>query len=349
MQISTDQPVAVRPGEELPIPALQQYLDGVVDIGIIQDVKQFPHGFSNLTYGLKTSTGDFILRRPPFGANIKSAHDMGREFQVLTLLKPHYPHVPQPVTICNNLEVMGAPFYVMSRLPGVILRAEHARKGIPPDLLKSLSQKLIDNLAALHAIDVHATGLIQLGKPDGYVQRQVEGWVARYKKAETKTIEEMDAVANWLHANIPVSGAPALLHNDYKYDNVVLHPQQLTEMVGVLDWEMATVGDPLMDLGATLAYWCEVGDAPITRLFNISWLPGNLSREEVIHRYAEVSGRDVSRISFYYAFGLFKNAVIAQQIYSRWKAGFTKDPRFGQLIEVVHALAKQAVHAIQKM
>lgn len=346
-EIAPDHPIAIRAGEELQLGPLQRFLNASTGIGTIQDVKQFPSGFSNLTYALKTTQGEYILRRPPFGANIKSAHDMGREFQVLTLLGPKYQKVPRPVALCNDLEVMGTPFYIMSRLPGVILRAQHALAGLPHDVLKSLSQQLIDNLVALHSIDVVGSGLIQLGKPDGYVQRQVDGWVARYKKAQTDLIKEMDSVANWIQTNIPTSGTPTFLHNDYKYDNIVFNPH-LTEIVGVLDWEMATVGDPLMDLGATLAYWCEAGDPPITRLFNISWLPGNLTRTELIARYAEQSRRDVCNINFYYAFGLFKNAVIAQQIYSRWKSGFTKDPRFGQLIEAVRALSKQAATVIQK-
>jgi aminoglycoside phosphotransferase (APT) family kinase protein len=343
-----DKPGDIRPGEELPLATLQKFLnERVPDVGTITRVQQFPSGFSNLTYGLSTTRGEFVLRRPPFGANIKSAHDMGREFQVLSLLQPHYPKIPQPIVLCQTEDVMGAPFYIMSRLSGIILRAQHAKAGLPAATFQKVSESLIDNLVGIHTINIESSGLIGLGKPDGYVQRQVDGWVTRYQKAATDSIDEMTQVANWFPKNIPVSQAACFLHNDYKYDNVVWDEQLIT-IQGVLDWEMATVGDPLMDVGAALAYWCEYTDAPITRLFNLSWLPGNLNRREFIDRYAVKSGRDVSHISFYYAFGLFKNAVIAQQIYARWKAGHTRDPRFGQLIEAVKALARQASAAIEK-
>ncbi len=346
--LSPDQPIPVRPGEELNATALQEFLNDHTDIGHIQEIRQFPSGFSNLTYALTTTAGEFILRRPPFGAKIKSAHDMGREFQVLTGLRPHFPRVPRPVVFTEDESVLGAPFYIMSRLPGVILRAHHARAGLAPTLLKALSENMVDQLVAIHAIDVQSSGLIHLGKPEGYVQRQVTGWVTRYEKSATDVIPEMDRVANWIQSHIPPSSPACFLHNDFKYDNVVLDARHLTEIVGVLDWEMATVGDPLMDLGATLAYWCEAEDAPITRMFNISWLPGNLTRQQVVERYREKSKRDVGNMAFYYAFGLFKNAVIAQQIYARWKAGYSSDPRFGSLIDAVKGLAAQAEHAIHK-
>lgn len=345
---SPDQPGAIRQGEDLNVVALQQFLDATTDLGTILHLRQFPSGFSNLTYAVTTQAGEFILRRPPFGAKIKSAHDMGREFQVLTLLRPFFPHVPRPVVFCNDETILGAPFYVMSRLSGVILRAGHAKAGFAPTLLKNLSENLIDQLAAIHAIDVEASGLMELGKPDGYVQRQVSGWVTRYEKSATDRIPEMNAVAAWIQTNLPPTSVPAFLHNDFKYDNVVLRADQLTEIIGILDWEMATVGDPLMDLGATLAYWCEATDPPITRMFNLSWLPGNLTREQVVARYAEKSGRNVSNMTFYYAFGLFKNAVIAQQIYARWKAGYSADSRFAHLLDAVQGLAKQAATAIEK-
>jgi aminoglycoside phosphotransferase (APT) family kinase protein len=348
-QLTPDEPGLVRAGEELPLAKLKDFIHAhAPEVGTINHVNQFPSGFSNLTYGLQTNRGEFILRRPPFGANIKSAHDMGREFQVLTLLKPHYSRIPQPMVLCQDESVVGAPFYVMTRLSGVILRAHHTNVNLAPSTLRTLSENLVDNLVQLHSIDIIKSGLVALGKPDGYVQRQVAGWIARYEKAATDAIGDMNAVAEWLPKNLPLTQAPGFLHNDYKYDNVVLDTHNLTNIIGVLDWEMATVGDPLMDVGAALAYWCEPTDAPITRLFNLTWLPGNLSRQEFIDRYARKSGRDVSRISFYYAFGLFKNAVIAQQIYARWKAGHTRDPRFGQLIHAVKSLAKQAAEAIEK-
>lgn len=348
--INTDTPVATRAGEELDTTALNAWLKTEANqVGEIQSISQFPGGFSNLTYCLQTNKGEFILRRPPFGANIKSAHDMGREFKVLSLLKPHYAKVPAPITYCESESVIGAPFYIMERLNGVILRAANAPKmNLAPELLRSTSEALIDNLVALHDLDIEATGLVQLGKPEGYVTRQVEGWIKRYYNAETDKIEAFDEAAKWLQQNVPVSSSPALLHNDYKYDNVVLNPNNLSEIIGVLDWEMSTVGDPLMDLGASLAYWSEPNDSKEIRFFNLTWLPGNLTKKEAAERYALKSGRNLDNILFYYVFGLLKNAVIVQQIYARWKQGHTQDPRFATLLPVVQALSRQAIDYLKK-
>lgn len=347
--LQTDIPVAVRDEEQIELGKLNDYLrKHTQDIGEVLTVEQFPGGFSNLTYCIKTADKEYVLRRPPFGANIKSAHDMGREFRVLSLLKPSYPLVPQPIVYCETEEVIGAPFYMMERINGVILRAATAPKlKLSADWYRILSEALVDNLVLLHALDIEATGLIQLGKPTGYVHRQVDGWSKRYFDAETDSIEDMNAVAGWLAANIPSEQPAAFIHNDYKYDNVVFHPQHHEKIIGVLDWEMATVGDPLMDLGATLAYWSDHADTNEVKYFNLTWLTGNLSRKEVVERYAANSGRDVSNIIFYYVFGLFKNAVIAQQIYARWKKGFTKDARFGALLPVIKGLAAKATVSLQ--
>jgi aminoglycoside phosphotransferase (APT) family kinase protein len=274
---------------------------------------------------------------------------MGREFRVLSLLKDHYDKIPQPFHYCENADVIGAPFYLMERINGVILRAANVPKmKLTPEILRKTSESLIDNLVALHALDIEKTGLDQLGKPEGYVQRQVEGWIKRYYNAETEKIETLDSLAEWMKLNQPQSGTPSLLHNDYKYDNVVLDPENLSDILGVLDWEMATVGDPLMDLGGTLAYWSEASDTDEVKFFNLTWLPGNLTRDEVVTRYAEKSGRDLSNILFYYIFGLYKNAVIAQQIYARWKQGHTKDPRFGGLLPIIKGLGIKAQIALEK-
>jgi aminoglycoside phosphotransferase (APT) family kinase protein len=350
MSTLIDQPAEARPHEVPDIIVLNQYIQSAApQIGTIRSILQFPSGYSNLTFCLNTTRGDFILRRPPVGANIKSAHDMGREYTVLSMLKNHYHKVPVPVLYCESNDVIGAPFYVMERLEGVILRATNAPKlGLTPQLYRKISEALVDNLVELHSLNIYQTGLHELGKPEGYVQRQVEGWIKRYYTAETDTLEHMDALASWIKNNQADSGQSAFLHNDYKYDNVILHPDDLTRIVGVLDWEMATVGDPLMDLGASLAYWSEAGDDPVLQSFNLTALPGNLTRKEVVDRYTAMSNRDVSNILFYYVFGLFKNAVIAQQIYARWKQGHSKDPRFGGLITVIRSLAKQGVESLEK-
>ncbi len=347
MQIN-DEARPVRPEESIDLGGLNAFLqENAPGIGDILEIRQFPGGFSNLTYSLRTANAEYVLRRPPHGANIKSAHDMGREFRVLSLLKDHYAKIPRPVVFCENEAVLGAPFYVMERVQGLILRAHTAPKmGLSPEQMRRSSEALIDNLADLHALDIEATGLAQLGKPEGYVQRQVEGWIKRYYQAQTDALPHMDAMAQWLPAHLPPEQAPAFLHNDYKYDNVLLNPDDLGDIRGVLDWEMSTVGDPLMDLGAALAYWSDADDAPAYRQFNLTWLPGCLTRQAVTERYATRSGRDVQHIGFYHAFGLFKNAVIAQQIYARWKAGHSQDARFGQLLPVIEALAGKAVGTV---
>lgn len=347
-QLTPDQPVAGREHEMPDVHKLNTYLKSIAPhFGEVLEINQFPSGYSNLTFCLKTATQEYILRRPPLGANIKSAHDMGREFMVLTRLKVHFEKIPSPIIYCEDESVIGAPFYIMQRLHGIILRASHAQQlKLSPEIFKSISEALVDTLVELHAIDIYKTGLDQLGKPEGYVQRQVEGWIKRYYAAETDSIEHMNQLADWLRQQQPSPQQPAFLHNDFKYDNVILDPNNLSNIIGVLDWEMATVGDPLMDLGASLAYWSEAGDNPVLQSFNLTVLPGNLTRKEVADRYATKSGRDVSGIHFYYVFGLFKNAVIAQQIYARWKQGFSKDPRFGGLIHVIKALAKQGVETL---
>ncbi|WP_461127937.1 phosphotransferase family protein [Spirosoma aerophilum] len=352
--ISPDRPQAVRSGEELDLVKLNTFLQARrPDIGTVLDVRQFAGGFSNLTYLLRTGDQELVLRKPPFGANIKGGHDMGREFRVLSLLTAHYTKIPEPVVFCETDDVLGAPFYIMTRISGVILRASMAPTlDLAPDKMRQLSQALVDNLVAIHHLDLEKTGLIQLGKPEGYVQRQVEGWIKRYRNAETDSILAMDQIGHWLLDNFPLEQPPAFLHNDYKFDNVVFATNEttgepLSVLTGVLDWEMATVGDPLMDLGATLAYWSEVGDSPAYKNFNLTWLPGNLTRQEVIQRYEEKSGRDLSHILFYYVFGLYKNAVIAQQIYARWKQGHSQDARFGHLLPMIMELAKKGADVLQ--
>ncbi len=347
--ITVDQPVAVRRGEEIDLEALNAYLtkQGILTVPVTE-ILQFPGGYSNLTYLLRTSNEEYILRRPPSGAAIKSAHDMGREFKVLSLLSSYYSKIPKPILNCESTEITGTPFYVMERLKGVILRPSNVKNlRIASDEMRRISEMLVDNLAALHSLDIHKTGLDQLGKPEGYILRQVEGWTKRYGTSQTDQIDEMEALSKWLMMNQPRETAPTLLHNDYKYDNVILQADNLPTIIGVLDWEMATVGDPWMDVGATLAYWAEASDDDLARVFNVSWLPGNLTRREVVTRYSEKSGRSMINPVFYYVFGLYKNAVIAQQIYARWKQGHTKDPRFGELIEVIHNLANRGAKAVE--
>jgi aminoglycoside phosphotransferase (APT) family kinase protein len=345
----------VRPGEELDQVVLQTYLnDQQTGVGIITNITQFPGGYSNLTYliqadGSTPGRGEYVLRRPPFGAkDIKGGHDMGREFRVLsTLQSAGYARIPRPVVFCEDEAVMGCPFYVMERVQGVILRGATAPKlGLSPDTMRHLSERLVDGLVELHALDIQQTGLIQLGKPEGYIRRQVDGWHKRYLASQTDDIPAMTNLARWLDQNLPAENPPTLLHNDFKYDNVVLSPD-LSDIRAVLDWEMCTVGDPMMDLGTSLSYWAEAVDDPFRKTFNLTWLPGNLTRQEFANRYAEQSGRDVSNILYYYVFGLFKNAVVIQQIYARYKKGLTQDERFAGLLMGVHALSRHGAVAVE--
>ncbi len=339
-------PQPVRPGEELPLPALGAYLQSRLGHAEPLSVRQFPGGYSNLTYLLRLGDHEYVLRRPPVGARVKSGHDMEREFNVLSALRPQYAKVPRPVLYCGDDGVIGAPFYLMERVDGLILRGNRP-SGFTADTptMRRLSEALVDNLADIHTLDVTRPEVAALGRPGGYVVRQVEGWTRRYGHARTDDLPEMDRVAAWLAGNPPPERYVGLVHNDYKYDNVVFAPGP-GEIRAVLDWEMATVGDPLMDLGTTLGYWAEPGDPAPLLGFGPTALPGNLTRRQVADRYAGRSGRDLGDVVFYYAFGLFKIGVIVQQIYYRYRQGLTQDPRFAGLIHVLRACAVQADRAI---
>jgi len=346
-----DRPTTVRHGEELDRAALAAYLTEQLPTysGELQ-IKQFPSGFSNLTYLLRLGHAELVLRRPPFGANIQSAHDMGREYRVLSGLRRVYAKVPQPLLYCEDTEIIGAPFYVMARVEGVILRAEPPQTiPLAPVLMRQLSLAAIDTLAELHGLDIAAAGLAELGRPAGYVDRQIRGWQRRYEAAQTDALPLLDEVSRWLAQQQPTTNEGTLIHNDFKYDNLVLDPTDLTKVVAVLDWEMCTLGDPLMDLGTMLGYWIEANDPPsLIAMFGLTALPGNLDRSELVTRYQEVSGRAISDPLFYYVYGLFKIAVIIQQIYHRYRQGNTDDTRFAQLDQVVHDCAYLAALALEK-
>jgi aminoglycoside phosphotransferase (APT) family kinase protein len=343
-----DKARTVREGEEINNPQFLSFLkERLADYPGKIKILQFPGGYSNLTYLIKKGSSEFVLRKPPLGANIKSAHDMGREFKVLSLLQRSYDKIPAPICFYEENDLLGAPFYMMERVKGLILRNKVPNGlSMTNDSFRKLSENTIDNLAKLHQIDIQATGLSDLGKPEGYVQRQVEGWIKRYFNAETDVIKAMNETAIWMQANIPPDATPTLIHNDYKYDNLVLDPESL-EIKALLDWEMATVGDPLMDLGTSLGYWAEQNDSPALKSFGLTGHEGNLNRQELVERYAKTSGRKAEHIVFYYVFGCFKIAVIAQQIYARFKKGLSRDPRFGGLIYVTNACAENAANAIR--
>ena len=340
----------IRQGEELDLAALDAYLiKAVPDLQGELVVEQFPGGFSNLTYLLRKGDTEMVLRRPPVGAQVKSGHDMGREHRVLSALHSVYP-APRPLAYCESDDVLGAPFYVMERRRGLIVRRTMPKplRG-RPELFQSMCESLIDGLADLHAVDYEAVGLGDLGRPEGYVQRQVEGWIRRWNKAKTSEVPEMDEIGRWLVDNMPADSGAAIVHNDYKFDNVMLDPDDPTRIIAVLDWEMCTLGDPLMDLGTTVAYWVQAGDDPMWRAmaFSPTTQPGALTRQQVVERYAERTGRDVSNMLYYYCFALLKIGVIVQQIFYRYHHGYTKDQRFSALDQVVAALSRIAVTSAQ--
>jgi len=343
-----DQPQNIRSGEELNVEQLEAYLkQQIPELHGTLQIQQFPSGYSNLTYCLQFGERELVLRRLPFGAKIRTAHDMAREYRILSGLIQTYPKVPRPLHYCDDESIIGAPFYVMERINGVILRAKlPAEMNLSPELMRRLSEVCIDNLAEIHQIDFTKAGLSELGKPEGYVERQIRGWTQRYQNARTDEIPEIERVIEWLNANLPPESGAALIHNDYKYDNLVLAPDDLSKIIAVLDWEMATIGDPLMDLGTTLGYWIEPDDPSEMKMFGLTHLSGNLNREQLARRYAEKSGREISNLVFYYVFGLFKIAVIVQQIYFRYRQGHTTDQRFVALIDVVRACGKMAASAV---
>ena len=343
----------VREGEGLDLETLAPFLARrLPELEGQIEVLQFPKGHSNLTYLLRIGGLELVLRRPPKGAKqIKAGHDMKREYTVLTHLRPVYPKVPRALLYCDEAESpLGVPFYLMERVPGVILR------NVPPEgyeltpaLMRRLSETFVDALVELHAIDPAAAHLEGFGKPEGYVQRQVEGWVERYQRAKTDALPQMDRLAGWMRDHLPPQQPGAILHNDFKYDNLVLDPADLTNVRAVLDWEMSTLGDPLADLGTSLAYWFEPSEAEAVAplALGLTTRPGNLTRDELVQRYAQKSGREVGHILFYYVSALYKVAVIAQQIYARYRQGLTHDERFKGLIEAVKLLANAANRAIE--
>jgi aminoglycoside phosphotransferase (APT) family kinase protein len=343
-----DDAAPVRAGEALDDVRLGEYLAShIPGLELPLRVRQFPSGFSNLSYLLTAASVELVLRRPPIGTRPKSGHDMCREFRVLSGLRAGFAECPKPLHYCADESVIGAPFYVVERIRGVILRRDYPL-GLEatPALVRAQQGALISVLARLHGLDYRLLGLADLGRPDGYAARQVRGWTDRYARAQTSDAPQAAEVVEWLAAHTPAdTGRAALIHNDYKLDNVVFDSRQPERLIGVLDWEMATIGDPLMDLGCSMAYWVEAGDGPemlATRMLPTQ-LPGSLSRVEVLGRYSEASGLAIKDFRFYRVFGLFRLAVIIQQIYYRYFHGQTKDGRFGALGPMAHVLVRQAL------
>ena len=341
-----DRPVEVRRGETLETTRLEPYLREKLGLEGDVEVLQYPSGFSNLTYMLRVGGSEVVLRRPPFGSKPKSGHDMKREHDVLAALHGAFPYCPRPLHLCEDTSIIGSPFYIMERVEGIIVRRDFPTDlSLSPDAIGALFDRVIGVHAELHAVDHRAVGLEDFGKPEGYVERQVSGWSERYRRARTPDVPDCENVMAWLEQNRPPeSGRGCIVHNDFRLDNVVLDPGEPRRIIGVLDWEMATIGDPLMDLGASLAYWVEDDDpAPFQAM---RMMPTNVAgaptREEVVASYAAKSGFEIGDFGFYYCYGLFRLAGIVQQIYYRSYHGQTEDPRFKNLNLWVGVLARSA-------
>ena len=312
----------------------------------IQSIKKFKGGYSNLTFLIELSDQKVVLRRAPVGAAVKGGHDMVREYSILKALSPSLSACPKPLAVCHDPEVLGSPFFLMEFQDGKILRPGPASADLSPDQLKSSCEQLIHTLSDLHQIDPDETGLDGIGKPEGYIARQVAGWTGRYRKVAHNHTDRIEALLTWLDGNQPKDGPVSVIHNDFKFDNVVMELGESVSIKGILDWEMATVGHPWMDFGTTLAYWVEENDGPFLKPFNITHLPGALTRAEVLRLYEEQTGTQVEAPVFYYAFGLFKVAVIALQIFARFRQGLTDDQRFAALGMVAEAALNQASQAV---
>lgn len=341
--------IPVRAGEEIDPCRLQRFLQDSID-GLPEgqlEIRQFGAGHSNLTYALKVGDWEGVLRKPPLGPVAPKAHDMAREFKILQALSPVFPAAPKPYVFSEDTTIAGAPFFVMERRHGIVLDTEFPEgMDVTPEMGRRISEKMVDTLVQLHAIDPSRTALTELAKPEGFMERQVKGWIGRYEQAKTHDIEEVEALKQWMLDNIPESQPATIIHYDFKLNNA-LFSEDFSEITGLFDWEMTTVGDPLADLGAAMSYWIQRDDPELLKHGMgkppVTVNEGFYSREEFIRSYGEKSGRDVSQIGFYLTFAYFKLAVIVQQIYFRYKNGQTKDPRFANFDRFVKSLMRYAL------
>ena len=324
----------VRPGEELNLQALTEYLKSNLHSGAAGlHVEQFPSGHSNLTYMVQAGGQEYVLRRGPLGPVAPKAHDMAREFRILRAIHPHFQPAPEAILLCEDLSILGCVFFLMERRNGLVIR-----DSVPAGI--HVSEPFIDCLAALHAVDISPPELAALGKPEGFLQRQVKGWSERWLRAQTGDIPDMGRIMEWLVRETPTPLEPTIVHNDFKLDNVMFDSS--ARVSAVLDWEMATIGDPLVDVGLTLCYW---------RLGSVSSQSADLglySREQFLERYANKTGRNLEHIHWYEILGIFKLAVILQQIYFRYRQGQTQDERFKHFDLRVASLVNDAMQLMER-
>jgi aminoglycoside phosphotransferase (APT) family kinase protein len=347
----------VRDEEQLDWTRLAAYLHGkVAGAEGPLEVKQFRGGSSNLTYLLRFGDCEWVVRRPPFGPLPVGGHDMGREYRILSRLWQAFAPAPRAMLFCEDPAIIGAPFFVMERRHGIVIKN---RQPFPPELprdpasLRRLSEAFIDTAADLHAVDYEAVGLGTLGKPDGFLQRQVVGWMKRWEAAKTREVPLMEKLGAWFLEHMPPPQGPSLIHNDFYLHNIMIDQNDPGHVVAVFDWEMSTLGDPLVDVGIALNYWREKSDpeeltAPgLGEIHTI--MPGFMSRDELIRRYGKRTGRDMSNIAFYWAWAHWKNATVVEQIYVRYVRGQTSDPRFANMGGSAPALAMAAARVAHSL
>lgn len=350
-----DEAVSPRLGEELDLARVSNWVKNNCDsISQVDDILQFTGGMSNLTYLLQSPQKELVLRRGPTGNKAVGAHDMSREYRALSKLKPHYSYCPEALAFCEEENVIGDKFYVMERLHGIVLRRDLPEGfKITEKQATKLSEQLVDVQAKLHKVDPDAAGLMGLGNPNGYIERQINGWITRFSRARTNDVAHCEDIMEWLQENIPEvdESEVTFLHNDYRLDNIMLDPKNSSKVLGVLDWEMATVGHPLMDLGITLAYWVQEDDPEELQMVrqSVTNLPGMLTRKQYIARYAKKTGYSVKDIDFYYVYGLFRLIGIMQQIYYRHIKGQTRNPAFAEYGEWVNNVAAYTDDIVAKL
>lgn len=351
--MSSNNTIEVNKEEALQLDNLKRFLHQnhlTIDVKSEIETRRFSGGFSNLTYLLLVENKEYVLRRPPFGA-VKRGHDMSREFKVLSNLYKEFTKIPKVHVFTKDNAIIGAPFYIMDKANGIILDYKEAKKrDVKTEDYKTISNTWLDTFVELHNVDYKATGLTDLGKPEGYTERQITNWAKQYKKAKTDIIPESEKVIQWLQSNQPKTHDNCLIHNDFKYDNVMFKDDSWAEINTVLDWEMCTLGDPLMDLGTSLSYWITEDDMDALKkgLPSPTVFKGNPNRTEIVELYSKKSGRSINNLVFYYVYGLFKLSVIVQQIYYRYHKGYTTDKRFAQLNKHTQLLFTIAWQAVQK-
>lgn len=347
-----DEPAPVRPGEELDVAKVDDVIKrNIPGLSGMPEIREFPRGASNLTYLVRYPEREFVLRRPPFGYKAKSAHDMHREFTIMAALRPAYPCAPRVIAHFGDPEILGSEFYIMERIRGIIVRRDFPKElELTPADIRRLCHNVLDKLIELHQLDYKAAGLEKIGKGSGYVRRQIEGWSDRYRKSRTPDVGDFESVMKWLQERTPPDAATCVIHNDFRFDNVVLNPENPFEVIGVLDWEMATLGDPLMDLGNSLAYWVQADDDGFFQQTRTqpTHVPGMLTRREVLDYYCKQTGRALDRFDFYAIYGLFRLAVIVQQIYYRYFHKQTANPQFAHFGQLVNYLEKRCQRLVEQ-